>query len=311
MIVGNVMHEVKQGYGVNRGNLPGRERELLQKYDPWLASEIARESSGRTRNRASAIAATLASAGKLETLPKGTITLSQEQVNVVLARAQEAARQSAGVTDINDVPRDVLQRHVVQQAAKEFGSNPINLGNGVIAMPAEAILAFSTEGDVAGTEASRLGHAFANFMINFGNVDEEALQEKRELVKSAQEEMVTGANFKQQTARAYTKRVIGDQLALDPSLPANTVSASAESVARGYGLSGEDAESFMAALAAGEVTPIAYAFGQPTPGGQVFAAGVNVVANGTQPTQLSQKRRVGVSPTLSQALGRDADSDDE
>ena len=309
MIVGNVFHEYKQGYGVNRGNLPGRERELMQKYDPWLAGEIARESSRRTRNRAGAIAATLASAGRLETLPEGTITPSQEQVEAVLARAQEAAIQSAGVTDINDVPHDVLQRHVIQQAANEFEDSPLNLGNGVISMSARSIQAFSTEGDIAGTEASALGHAFANFMMNFGNVDEEALQEKRKLVKIAQEKMVTGRNFKQQALRAYSKRVIGDQLAIDPSLPANAVSVSAEAIAKGYGLSGEDAESFLAAMAAGEVTPVAYVFGQPTPGGQVFAAGVNVVANGTTQSQLSRERRVGLSPTLSQALGRDADAD--
>ena len=298
----------RQGYGVRQQNVPYRERIALQQQDPALHEAIMRESAPETRARMGAIGAALASSGRGYNFPTGTISPTASAVQQMLMRAEQRALQGTGAEDVSSLPEWTLERAVIQEAAATWGESPLAVGGDRVSMAPEYVRRFSVEGLKGGEEVSSVGRAFARTMINWGT---EAQEKSASRLIEKQAEFAGGKEFKQKALRGYSRRVIADEALIDPSLPANMVSAPVNQVLEALGMEPgtERAESFEAAWKSGEVTPTGYLYGQPSPGSQVFGGTFGIAHPSTLQGDYELGSRIASGPMGMQAIGRDADGD--
>lgn len=312
--VGKMFTEFEREYPWQRPFLSYRELQNLQRVNPEMYAQVMQESAG-TREAYSGVAQALL-ASERGGVPQGAVSLLPQGAAALVGGAQEAAMQAMGLTTPAGITREQMTKAILQQAAGEYGTSPIGIGQGRYLPPAEYLQgAFSAGGVHPQEEVGRIQSAFASSIQALAGQPGPEAEATYERAFGAFQEFSSGKEFFRRLTGAMLDprraggRAISSSLALHPAeavLPADVVR-------RQYGVTREEGPEFMARWYGGQIQPRSLFIPQPTRGEEPYKLGIPLVhPERARERGMEVDPRTGIilSPELIQAYGRDIDMDE-
>lgn len=323
MLVGEWFAAPRMEAPVRDPNLPFRELEALQRVAPGTHEEVMEYARPIQEAYTGLMLAAMVGEGYSEAPMGGTpgwkepITPSLGEVQGVLVRAEQKLMKLPGVSQASDIPPKMLARAILDEAATEWGDQPIRLGDtsGILAAP-KYIRRFTAEGVFAGEETSGYGLASAEAIQAMVGGDPETVAGIFNRVRERQLGLATGAEFFKKSRRAMLgPRGHGDVAYAEPLLKPHEISVPVERVLQAYGVGRKERSAFISQWKAGKLTPTAMVWGHPSPGDEPFTQLMSAV----HPETITKRARGAVEMSkgapfrlnelLAEALGRDFDAD--
>lgn len=291
-----------------------REMQRMERAAPGTFQAMERASERVRRPLGQLIASQYASEGEGE-MPTGTVGVTPSQAQAVIMAGQEWAMKTAGVENIADVPREIMERGLLLQARMTWGSSPIEVAEGQYMTSFRAQQQFYTSGALKYSETSRLGRASVSWLRAMAarEDDPEAYQQAVERVMGVQQEIAHGEALRNFLGGSFGGRAVGRMIQAGRTLAPEEVYLRPEDVMKTYGVRPEHEEMFMEQWRAGQIQPLVGISAYPTIGDEPFRLGFKAVLPETLRERgelLSEQTPMLLSESYTQAMQRDFDADD-